>query len=411
MDLVDKAKKIILEYPLCDSCFGRLFATLGYGLENSDRGFSLKTLIHMELVARHRGGEDVLEHLVKLAKSHKPTQKYLQTIGVSVSEEPCYICRGFLSRVEQYASEALKKAAECNFTTYAVGTTISREVLERESEVIKKFLVTTAESIKHEVNRRIGRLLLRELPGKRVDKLRPNVVFKIDLVAGGVELVRNPVLIEGRYWKLSRRISQVKKFGDVKSTIYEKLKYLVDEFRGDAMSLHIGGREDSDARMLGNGRPIVVEISRPAFYSATPKPYGDDDLIFRPLGLTTRGEVRRIKEKSKTNIKLYRALALSDSELTAEQLEKLASIQGATVVQYTPTRIRRKSPKLKRRRMVYDVAWRLVSPYVVEFYIRAQGGLYIKEFIHGDGGRTSPSIAEILNTHLEVLELDVLYIE
>jgi tRNA pseudouridine synthase 10 len=35
----------------------------------------------------------------------------------------------------------------------------------------------------------------------------------------------------------------------------------------------------------------------------------------------------------------------------------------------------------------------------------------VKEFIHGDGGRTTPSVAEILNSRLEVLELDVLLIE
>jgi len=36
------------------------------------------------------------------------------------------------------------------------------------------------------------------------------------------------------------------------------------------------------------------------------------------------------------------------------------------------------------------------------------GGLYIKELISGDDGRTKPSISEILNTPAECIELDVL---
>jgi len=61
--------------------------------------------------------------------------------------------------------------------------------------------------------------------------------------------------------------------------------------------------------------------------------------------------------------------------------------------------------------MVYELAWRLISAHVFELFVRCQGGLYVKEFIHGDGGRTAPSVAEVLNSYLEVLELDVLSVE
>jgi tRNA pseudouridine synthase 10 len=40
--------------------------------------------------------------------------------------------------------------------------------------------------------------------------------------------------------------------------------------------------------------------------------------------------------------------------------------------------------------------------------IQCQGGLYIKELITGDEGRTTPSVAEILNVEAKPLELDVL---
>jgi tRNA pseudouridine synthase 10 len=42
--------------------------------------------------------------------------------------------------------------------------------------------------------------------------------------------------------------------------------------------------------------------------------------------------------------------------------------------------------------------------------IRCQGGLYIKELISGDEGRTIPSVASIIKVEAKPLELDVLKI-
>lgn len=411
MDVLKKSLEILSEYPLCDSCLGRQFAQLGYGLENRERGASIKTLLHMELVTRYRGGEDVLNALVSLAKVHRPTAKFLQSVGVAVEEAKCYICGGLLDNVEERALEAAKALEGIDFATFSVGTVIPKEVLEREGEVVKKFMVTTGESVKHEINRRIGKRLLRLLPDKRVDKLRPHVVVKIDFVAGKAEVLRNPVLIEGVYLKLSRRVSQVKKFGGVKASLFEKLQYIRDVFGGVEHVVHAAGREDADVRMLGTGRPVVVEVKQPRRYGSEVPPLADGDVVFTPRGLADRGDVKTLKEKAKTSVKLYRALAFSERALSQEDVAKVGELAGRTVTQYTPRRIKRLHPKKKRVRMVYEVVPRLITPHVLELYVRCQGGLYVKEFIHGDGGRTMPSVAEVLNTYLEVLELDVLAVE
>jgi len=411
MEVLDKALEILRAYPLCDSCLGRQFAQLGFALENWERGRAIKTLIHMKLVSEYRSGADVLNDLVKLAKVHQPTRRFLSTVGVKAEEEKCYICGGLLADVEKYAEKAAEALRGVEFETFEVGSSLPRDILEREGEVVKRFLITTGESIKHEINRRIGRELLRRLPGKRVEKLRPNVVVKIDFTTGDVAVLKNPVLLEGVYLKLGRRTSQAKKFGGVKATLLEKLQYVRDIFGGVEHVIHAGGREDADARMLGTGRPVVVEVKQPARYRADVPQLVDSDVVFKPIGYVNREEVRRIKEKAKTDIKLYRALVLSERPLTAEELSKVSELSRRTVVQFTPRRIKRLSPKKKRVRMVYDIHARLVSPHVFELYVRCQGGLYVKEFIHGDGGRTTPSVAEILNAQLDVLELDVLAVE
>lgn len=411
MELITKALEAVRKYPLCDFCLGRLFAQMGYGIENRERGQAIKTVLHMAAVSEYRKGKDVVADLVALAKCHLPTRRFLASVGIRVDEEKCYVCGGLLDGVEKYAEKAVEQLRGLDFVSFAVGSTLPGEVLEKEAEVVKSLLVTTGESVKHEVNRRIGKELLRRLTDKRVDKLRPHVVVNVDLVSGQVKVVRNPILIGGRYLKLGRKIAQAKRFGDVRTTLLEKLAYLREAFGGEDHVIHVSGREDSDARMLGSGRPLVVEVKQPLRYTAQAAPLRDRDIVFLPAGFTDRDEVRRLKEKAKTDIKLYRVLVFSESPLKQDDLGKLSALSGATVAQYTPRRIKRLHPRKKRVRMVYDVAWRLVSPHVFELYIRCQGGLYVKEFVHGDGGRTTPNVADLLNTRLEVLELDVLYIE
>lgn len=58
-----------------------------------------------------------------------------------------------------------------------------------------------------------------------------------------------------------------------------------------------------------------------------------------------------------------------------------------------------------RKRKVYDA--RLVSFEVPIVEFKCDGGLYIKELISGDGGRTIPSLSELLGTEAKVKELDV----
>ena len=42
--------------------------------------------------------------------------------------------------------------------------------------------------------------------------------------------------------------------------------------------------------------------------------------------------------------------------------------------------------------------------------VRAEAGTYIKELIHGDGGRTKPSLSEAYGEQLAVETLDVIWI-
>jgi tRNA pseudouridine synthase 10 len=46
----------------------------------------------------------------------------------------------------------------------------------------------------------------------------------------------------------------------------------------------------------------------------------------------------------------------------------------------------------------------------MRLWLRTQSGTYVKEFVHGDGGRTRPNLSDLLGIPCEVLSLDVVEI-
>ena len=85
---------------------------------------------------------------------------------------------------------------------------------------------------------------------------------------------------------------------------------------------------------------------------------------------------------------------------TLKSLEQ--SFRNRQMTRYMPQRIKRKRVK-QRVRVVYTLNAKRV--YLIELPIKCQGGLYIKEFIHGDGGRAQPSVTGILGVEAVPIEL------
>jgi tRNA pseudouridine synthase 10 len=90
-------------------------------------------------------------------------------------------------------------------------------------------------------------------------------------------------------------------------------------------------------------------------------------------------------------------------------LAPLANLAGR-IRQRTPTRALRSRPDRIRHRRVRSVAWKSVDARTVELEVRTEAGLYVKELVSGDAGRTRPSVAEVLGVAAECIELDVIAI-
>jgi tRNA pseudouridine synthase 10 len=76
--------------------------------------------------------------------------------------------------------------------------------------------------------------------------------------------------------------------------------------------------------------------------------------------------------------------------------------------QQTPLRVLHRRADLVREKYIYEVKVKKCSLKRAEMEIRCQGGLYVKELVSGDEGRTLPSVSELLGNRAKPLKLDVL---
>jgi tRNA pseudouridine synthase 10 len=186
---------------------------------------------------------------------------------------------------------------------------------------------------------------------------------------------------------------------------------------GTEATFHGAGREDVDALMLGTGRPFVVEVEEPRRrrvdtdrLQADINAFADGAVEVEGLRLATYEMVERVKGHDAA--KRYRAAVTFDADADADALaDAVAALEGATVEQYTPNRVDHRRASMTRERDVYEATGELDDPRHATVEIRGEGGLYIKELISGDEGRTEPSLAGLLGVGAEVTALDVLAVE
>ena len=91
------------------------------------------------------------------------------------------------------------------------------------------------------------------------------------------------------------------------------------------------------------------------------------------------------------------------------ELNKLKKLKGI-IKQKTPERVMHRRADLLRKRKVKIIKYKLLGLKKLELIIKGTAGLYIKELISGDNGRTKPSVAELLGVKATCKELDVVNI-
>jgi tRNA pseudouridine synthase 10 len=438
MGVLEKAFEVLSKYPLCDHCLGRQFALLGYSMENNIRGQALK--VALTLQANDAVNEKNLDGItrLKVLASNGFSHQAQETLGhlkkrlpKAEPEQKCYLCDGKFTLVEGLIEKALQALDGYEFSTFLVGIELPLPVEEREDEFKAANNITYGESLRHEFGRVLGKALAIRA-GKEAEYLTPEMVVVFNPFLEQVRIQPNPLFISGRYRKLARDIPQSKWFcrschgkgcpkcggtGKMYPESVEELSatQMLEAAGGEAEFFHASGREDVDARMLGSGRPFVVEISKPkrrnidlAQIQVAVNSSAAGKVEISDLAFTTKDVVRHLKRGENAQ-KEYALLAEFEHELSDSDLRLIEEkFSEVTIKQQTPQRVLHRRADLVRERYIYKVKVKKVSLKRALLEIRCQGGLYVKELVSGDEGRTVPNVSDLLGNPAKTLKLDVL---
>ena len=374
---------------LCDPCLGRLAAKRGKGT-NMERGQILRGRL-------------------------------------AVKAAPCQVCTGLFTELDALARLALDALTPYEFGTFQIGTSVDPTIAAAEEGVWQRVRATDQETIKGELNREIGKRVER-LAGKPADTKHPDVTAVVDTQFHTAEVTVAPVYFYSRYRKLSREIPQTRwpcrvcggrgcprcgGTGKMYATSVEEVVAapLLAALGGEGHALHGLGREDIDARMLGHGRPFVIEIKVPRRRTA------DLDVALSAVNASGLVELDRLRPSDFAEVlrlkedrcdKTYSVQVKSPPLGEGKVQEALAALAAAPIEQRTPARVSHRRADAVRRRQVRTARLTATAPDGFTLEVTAEAGTYIKELVHGDGGRTTPSLAGLLGVPLSVLALDVL---
>ena len=437
MNLFETSLELLKKHPLCDNCLGRQFAALARGVENNERGRALKLSLTMQAGALALANDKEGLRILKLLAFNGFSQEANEALRQAGKRLPksdvktCYLCKDTFKSIAALAQKALNEVCDYEYSTFLVGVELPVDVEEREDEFKASSNVAYSESIKHEFGRVLGKRLEQQ-SGKTVEFRKPDVAIVINPFTENVTLQVNPLFVVGRYRKLVRDIPQSKWFcsncrgrgcqecggtGKLYSESVEELvsKPLIDATGGEKTAFHASGREDIDARMLGTGRPFVVEISKPkkrnidlAKLLEAINSSGRGKIRVSRLRFASRDLVRRLK-KAESAQKEYRALVEFERDLSEAGMKTIVTaLNGVLIKQQTPLRVVHRRADLTREKYIYKVKVKKVAPKRAELIIHCQGGLYVKELVSGDQERTVPSVSGLLGMGAKILELDVL---
>ena len=109
---------------------------------------------------------------------------------------------------------------------------------------------------------------------------------------------------------------------------------------------------------------------------------------------------------SDMDIPVYFTSIYKNSVFYREDLEKLQTLH--MIQQRTPIRVSHRRADKIREKEVKNIESKFIDSKTFEMIIKTEGGLYIKELISSDEGRSNPSVSEVLGTQAICAELDVI---
>ena len=424
MDIKTVAMRILSTGYVCDHCLGRQFAQLLSGYSNAERGRIVRTAFAMDLENEDNAGSIDESNFsdIRFRKRKAPSAE-------PKKPKDCTVCKGIFTKINALAKRAIEETEDFEYNTFQIGTTPTEELIAIEEKLWETAGTDFCETIKTEINREVGKVFSKKA-GKTVDLKNPDMVILFDLKTNTVRLTIAPLYIFGKYKKLAK-IPQTRlmcydcrglgcKKCDFKGKIHEtSVQELIAEpllrsTEGVDTSFHGAGREDIDVLCLG-GRNFVIEVVEPKKRKISLKRLETsvnkkNKGVIEISDLEFADKNKVIAVKSAKARKTYKVIVKTDSAVKKTSLKKLNEL--VTVIkQQTPTRVVHRRADIIRKRSVYSLEHKFIDKTHVELVIQTEAGLYIKELVSGDEGRSRPSVSALLGVKAVVENLEVVGFE
>ena len=346
--------------------------------------------------------------------------------------ECCPFCEDLFLEIDLIADRIISSVDGAEFSKIQLGIHFSKDHVAAEEVLRSTLAATGSRPLKATLSDSIQSAVSERLPGITWVNERPEVMLLFDTLTLGVNADLRALFLYGRYRKLQRGIPQTRwpcracrgRDGGCESCNGTGQQYpysiqslvcepMVETSGATSDSFHGMGREDLDVRCLGEGRPFVAELKSPLRRTLDLEKLtkninkaAENQIEIHGLRFSNRAEVSRIKETKAE--KSYTICFTSNHELTDDEVAtRIQSLSGQVLEQQTPQRVAHRRADKVRKRKVVSIENIQTTDDGVQFDVRCESGTYVKELVHSDEGRTTPSVAALLEADCEVIWLDV----
>ena len=249
-----------------------------------------------------------------------------------------------------------------------------------------------------------------------------NIASRLDKKTGvqrNLYFIKDPLYIKGNYNKYSREIGQspweINGERVCVSSVEEEMKFIViNKYEAEDLKFSAGGREDRDVRMLGGGRPFMMEIINPKKNMEKEIKKIEEEINntskfikVNNLEICNKEYTEFIKKAEVNKMKIYTCFVWVKKNLDENDINKLNNIKNLDVIQKTPLRVLHRRSLMDRKKIIYELKAEKINEHFMILDVISSAGTYIKEFVHSDLMRTEPSIKSLLGCDVDILQLDV----
>lgn len=306
-------------------------------------------------------------------------------------EGKCYICN---NKIEEFLENAKRFFEDRKFSEkyFSISIEIDKKVLAKEEDVFDIYL---GKSIKTTLSELIKDILKER--GMRYSSLNADIKVVASFPKNSIRIEYENLFIYGAYSKLKPFISQ-KRWKKYKESV-EKIvgEFLKEKTKSSDYVLHCSGREDVDAINTGY-RPFVLELKKAEIRKIRQEWENEfnkgEEVKIKLYGRVGRSFVTLVSDSHFD--KEYRAYINTENE---EDIKEVDGLKNLLILQKTPIRVLGRRKDKYRKRKIYEIRTGK-DDRGVYVDIKCEAGLYIKEFISGDKGRTKPSLSSITGKNL-----------